>query len=118
MEVRRHPRADGQAAAAQVWIWSRGEELVTERFPEIVALAAALPDGTVLDGEILVWHDGARRRPSTCCSSASAARRSTKKVLADAPVGFIAYDLLELDGDDLRAVPQHERRAPCWNAVA
>ena len=41
----------------QTWIWSRGEELVTERFPEIVALAQALPDGTVLDGEIMVWRD-------------------------------------------------------------
>ena len=45
--------------AGEVWIWSRGEELVTERFPEIVALAQALPDGTVIDGEILVWKDAA-----------------------------------------------------------
>ena len=58
----------------QVWIWSRGEELVTERFPEIETLARTLPDGTVLDGEILVWKDAAGRRPSPCCSSASAAR--------------------------------------------
>jgi DNA ligase-1 len=61
-------------AAGQVWIWSRGEELMTDRFPEVVALATGLPDGTVLDGEILVWG----RRPAGafqgCCSSASAAR--------------------------------------------
>ena len=41
------------------WIWSRGEELVTERFPEVVAAAAAWPEGTVLDGELLVWPEGA-----------------------------------------------------------
>ena len=72
--------------AGQVWVWSRGEELVTERFPEIEALAQPLPDGTVLDGEIMVWKDepapepaasswAAGRRRSRCCSSASAARR-------------------------------------------
>ena len=45
----------------EVWIWSRGEELITERFPELVGWAQRLPDGTVLDGEILVWPDGAVR---------------------------------------------------------
>ncbi|HEY3633456.1 MAG TPA: ATP-dependent DNA ligase, partial [Caldimonas sp.] len=51
-------RAQLVKRARQVWIWSRGEELVTERFPEIVELVRALPDGTVLDGEIVVWKDG------------------------------------------------------------
>ena len=55
-------RGQVSSAAGKVWIWSRGEELVTERFPEIVALASALPDGTVLDGEILVWKEPILRR--------------------------------------------------------
>ena len=67
-------RAQLVKRAGRVWIWSRGEELVTERFPEIVAVAAQLPDGSVLDGEIVVWRNGAPA-PSPCCSSASAARR-------------------------------------------
>jgi len=102
-------RAQVVKRAGSVWIWSRGEELVTERFPEIVALAAALPDGTVLDGEIVVWKDGV---PASFALLQQRIGRKTltKKVLADAPVGYIAYDLLESDGSDVREQPQHERR--------
>ena len=115
--------------AGQVWVWSRGEELVTERFPEIVALAAGLPDGTVLDGEIMVWsadHLESSRAPRLLRegkgdsegSPASFALlqqrigRKTlgKKILQDAPVTFMAYDLLELAGLDIRAQPQRARR--------
>ena len=120
----------------QTWIWSRGEELVTERFPELVALALHLPDGTVLDGEILVWKEdpdphvasllppeGARSflgrpgerpgrpAPFNLLQQRIGRKTLTKKILADAPVGFIAYDLLEWRGEDLRGWPQHERRA-------
>ena len=103
-------RAQLVRRAGQVWIWSRGEELVTERFPEIVALAAALPDGTVLDGEIVVWKNGA---PASfnLLQQRIGRKTLTKKVLADAPVGYIAYDLLEAAGRDVRERPQHERRA-------
>ena len=104
--------------AGQVWIWSRGEELMTERFPEIVALAQPLPDGSVLDGEILVWSSAADGLQSSAGRPASFALlqqrvgRKTlgKKILADAPVTFMAYDLLELAGQDLRAAPQQQRR--------
>jgi DNA ligase 1 len=97
-----------------VWIWSRGEELVTERFPEIVALAQSLPDGTVLDGEILVWAcapdaDG-RPAPFARLQQRIGRKTLTQKVLTDAPVTFMAYDLLEARGVDLRAQPQHGRR--------
>ncbi|MRD46245.1 ATP-dependent DNA ligase [Caenimonas koreensis DSM 17982] len=95
--------------AGQVWVWSRGEELVTERFPEIVALANDLPDGTVLDGEILVWLDG-RPAPFSLLQQRIGRKTLTKKILADAPVSFMAYDLLEESGVDVRAAPQHERR--------
>ena len=93
----------------QVWIWSRGEELVTERFPEIVQAASALPEGTVLDGEIVVWKD-ARPAPFNLLQQRIGRKTLTKKVLADAPVAFIAYDLLESQGEDRRDRPQHERR--------
>lgn len=95
--------------AGQVWVWSRGEELVTERFPELVALAQALPNGTVLDGEIMVWQDGPA--PFALLQQRIGRKTLTKKVLADAPVTFMAYDLLEDGGVDLRTQPQHERRA-------
>jgi DNA ligase 1 len=106
--------------AGGVWIWSRGEELVTERFPEIVELAQDLPDGTVLDGEILVWLDEPAEpdgtwigRPAPFALLQQRIGRKTlgKKILADAPVTFMVYDLLEQDGADVRALPQRERRA-------
>jgi DNA ligase-1 len=96
----------------RVWVWSRGEELVTERFPEIVARAQPLPDGTVLDGEILVWDEQqGRPAPFSLLQQRIGRKNLTKKILADAPVSFIAYDLLEQDGQDLRELPQRERRA-------
>jgi DNA ligase-1 len=100
-------RRDGRA-----WIWSRGEELVTERFPELATAAAALPDGCVLDGEILAWHAGAAQPAAFGVLQRRIARKTlTRKVLADAPVRFVAYDLLESGGADLRSEPQHARRA-------
>ena len=103
--------------AGQVWIWSRGEELMTERFPEIVALAAGLPDGTVLDGEIMVW---AGKAPAAFALLQQRIGRKTpgKKILADAPVTFMVYDLLELDGQDIRAQPQHARRSQLEHLLA
>jgi DNA ligase-1 len=100
--------------AGQVWIWSRGEELVTERFPEIVALAQSLPDGTVLDGEIMVWAEvaGGAGRPASFALLQQRIGRKTlgKKILADVPVTFMAYDLLELGGQDLRTETLQQRR--------
>ena len=106
--------------AGTTWLWSRGEELVTERFPEIVDLAQDLPDGTVLDGEIMVWNEEPSDPPGTWIGRPApfallqqriGRKTLTKKVLADAPVTFMAYDLLEQDGIDIRTVPQRERRA-------
>ena len=94
----------------QTWIWSRGEELVTDRFPEVVARAQALPDGTVLDGEIMVWKEG-RPAAFSLLQQRIGRKTLTRKVLADAPVTFMAYDLLEQGGQDIRALAQRERRA-------
>jgi DNA ligase 1 len=106
--------------AGKVWVWSRGEELVTDRFPEIEALAHDLPDGTVLDGEILVWKEeeaeplgilAGRPAPFSLLQQRIGRKLLNKKVLAEAPVTFMAYDLLEQDGRDVRDLPQRERRA-------
>jgi len=99
----------------ETFLWSRGEDLVTERYPEIEAMAAALPDGTVLDGEILAWRDGAPL-PFSVLQKRIGRKRVGKKTLADAPVTFMAYDQLEHAGEDLRERPGHERRA-CLEAT-
>jgi DNA ligase-1 len=98
-------RRDGQT-----WIWSRGEELLTDRFPEVVALARRLPDGAVLDGEILVWLEGAPA-PFQRLQRRIGRKTLTKKLLAEAPVTFLAYDLLEWQCIDQREQPLHARRA-------
>ena len=104
-------RAQLVRRAGQAWIWSRGEELLTERFPEVVALAQALPEGTVLDGEILAWRAGeAAPAPFQLLQQRIARKSLTRKVLAEAPVRFMAYDLLEAAGADLREEPQQRRR--------
>ncbi|QRR35279.1 ATP-dependent DNA ligase [Hydrogenophaga sp. YM1] len=107
--------------AGRAWVWSRGEELMTERFPELERLAAAWPDGTVVDGEIVAWDALAaplpgfetpgRPAPFATLQQRIARKTLTARVLADAPVGFIAHDLLERGGQDLRGQPQHARRA-------
>ncbi len=102
-------RAQVVRRAGNIWIWSRGEELVTERFPEVVALAGQWPDGTVIDGEILVWKEG-RPAPFNLLQQRIGRKTLNKKVLADAPVSFMAYDLLEWQGADLREQPQQQRR--------
>jgi DNA ligase 1 len=93
----------------QVFLWSRGEELVTERFPEIAEAAARLPDGSVLDGEILAW-DGHGVLPFAVLQTRIGRDRLTARVLESAPVSFLAYDLLEHGGEDLRALPLCDRR--------
>ncbi len=96
--------------AGAVYLWSRGEELVTERFPEIERAGLQLADGTVLDGEILAWGEGGVM-PFAALQKRIGRLKLSARVLADAPVRFVAYDLLEDGGRDLRARPQAERRA-------
>ncbi|MCR5866820.1 ATP-dependent DNA ligase [Aquincola sp. J276] len=110
-------RAQIVKRAGRVWIWSRGEDLITERFPEIVALAQPLPDGTVLDGELVVWQDE-RPAPFALLQQRIGRLKLTKKVLGDAPVNFIAYDLLEWQGVDWRAQPHTARRQQLEQVLA
>ncbi|MCQ3002740.1 ATP-dependent DNA ligase [Pseudomonas syringae] len=119
----------------RLWIWSRGEELVTDRFPELHSLVQSLPDGTVIDGEIVVWKtaepasidsaefslspestpDATQAQPSVQPFALLQQRigRKTlgKKILEEVPVVVLAYDLLEWQEHDWRSRPQHERRA-------
>ncbi|AVT11753.1 ATP-dependent DNA ligase [Paracidovorax avenae] len=110
-------RAQLVRRAGATWVWSRGEELVSDRFPELQRLGQeALPDGTVLDGEIVVWQHAegdvpARVRPFADLQKRIGRKTLGPKLLRELPVVLLAYDLLEEDGKDLRALPQHERRA-------
>ncbi|HEY9037802.1 MAG TPA: ATP-dependent DNA ligase [Roseovarius sp.] len=92
------------------FIWSRGEELMTDRFPEFARAVDFLPNGTVLDGEIVAW-DGAAPLPFNALQKRIGRKTVPKKLLAEAPVILLAYDLLEEDGNDLRTLPFAERRA-------
>jgi DNA ligase-1 len=93
-------------------LWSRGEELITDRFPELAALADFLPPGTVIDGEIVAW-DSTANQPLPFAALQKRIGRKTvpKALLASAPARMLAYDLLEDGGTDIRDRPFAQRRA-------
>ena len=91
------------------FLWSRGEELITERFPELAHAAAFLPDGTVLDGEIMPWRDGPL--PFAQLQRRIGRKVLGPKILSEVPVVLLTYDLLEVDGADVREQPFAWRRA-------
>jgi len=93
----------------ELFIWSRGEELVTEQFPELHFLADALPDGIVLDGEILAVQDK-KVLPFSTLQQRLNRKTINKKQLEDAPIVFFVYDLLEYEAQDFRTQPLSERR--------
>lgn len=96
----------------EVALWSRGEERLDGRFPEVEAAAAALDADCVLDGELLAWKDDALEpMPFSALQTRIQRLKPGPKWLAEAPVRMLVYDLLELQGEDLRALPQQERRA-------
>jgi DNA ligase-1 len=112
-------RAQLVLRAGGCWLWSRGEELVTERFPEVEragrALASAVDPGgagLVLDGEVLAWDAAAQcPLPFAALQKRVTRKTLTAAVLRESPTAFIAYDLLEHGGEDWRSRPQAERRA-------
>jgi DNA ligase-1 len=110
-------RAQLVRRGAELAVWSRGEELVNDAFPEIAAAGAALPPGTVLDGELLAVAGG-RLLPFAMLSKRASRKTVTKKILTEIPCVFVAYDLLEQQGEDLRPRPIVERRARLEALVA
>ncbi len=93
-----------------VFLWSRGEELITDRFPEISGELHRLPRGTVLDGEVLAYAQGAVL-PFSSLQQRIGRKKLTPKILEQVPVTFMVFDLVEENGEDLRARPLSERRA-------
>lgn len=108
-------RAQLVRRSGQSWLWSRGEDLITDRFPEISAVP--LPDGTVVDGEVVIWQQG---MPALFADLQKRIGRKTLsgKMLQELPAALIAYDLLEQGGEDLRRLPQGERRRRLEAVVA
>lgn len=93
----------------ELLLWTRGEELVTDSYPELQRLGQWLPDGLVLDGEILAWREGAPL-PFHVLQQRLGRKRIDARTLREAPVILMAYDLLEEEGVDLRPLPLSERR--------
>lgn len=98
------------AREGECWLWSRGEELITDKFPELASLGLTLPKGTVIDGEVLPFKNG-RPLSFALLQTRIGRKNVTKKHLEEAPVVLLAYDLLEWEGQDLRALPLSERRS-------
>jgi DNA ligase 1 len=95
---------------SKLYIWSRGEELVTDKFPELQVLSRMLPSGTVLDGEVICFSNN-KPLPFNVLQTRIGRKNITKQILQDAPVVFMAYDMLEWDYKDVRSFPQKDRRA-------
>lgn len=102
-------RAQVIVRGGRVWIWSRGSELITDRFPEIAEAASALPAGTVLDGELLAFTDD-EPQPFALLQARIGRQRGVERRRRDIPVVFIAFDVIEHDGVDVRNQPLATRR--------
>jgi DNA ligase-1 len=109
-------RAELVRRGGAVYLWSRGEELITDRFPELTTVGARLADGTVLDGEVLAYRD--RVLPFAVLQTRIGRQKLTPRILEEAPAGFMAYDVLEHEGQDVRERPQAERRAILEGLIA
>lgn len=90
-------------------VWSRGDEMVSEAFPELIEAGDSLADGTVLDGEILAWH-GAGPLPFAKLQRRLGRKQVSLRTRIDFPIVFVAYDLLEIGGSDIRSRPLEDRR--------
>jgi DNA ligase-1 len=117
----------------RLWVWSRGEELVSDRFPELDSLVHGLPDGTVIDGEIVAWKsaqpstedafDPQSSKPPAVQPFARLQQRIGRKtlgrkILDEVPVVLLAYDLLEWRGEDWRNQTQAKRRTQLEQVIA
>lgn len=101
----------------ELYIWSRGEELITDKFPELIVLRDHLPEGTVLDGELICFGK-TKPLPFNVLQTRIGRKNLSKKILEEAPAVFIAYDLMEYGGRDVREEPQEVRRRILEKIVA
>jgi DNA ligase-1 len=101
----------------RTFLWSRGEELITDRFPELDAAGALLPEGTAIDGEVMPWKSGSPM-PFAQMQRRIGRKVLTPKILAEAPAVLVAYDLLEIEGEDVREKPLDWRREKLEHIVA
>jgi DNA ligase-1 len=95
--------------SGKTFLWSRGEELLAGRFPEVEEVGNLLPEGTVIDGELLPWVQGTPL-PFAQLQRRIGRKNLDRKILDEVPAALVAYDLLEDRGEDLRALPLRERR--------
>jgi ATP-dependent DNA ligase len=102
-------RAQVVVRGGRHYIWSDAGELITDKFPELVSFLAQFPSGTVLDGEIIAWKDGAPL-PLHMLEKRIARKTVSKQILTQTPVSMIIFDVLEWDGEDIRCKPLTERR--------
>jgi len=97
--------------ACKTLLWSRGDEMVASAFPEIIHAAHIIPEGTVIDGEILAWEPGdTKPLPFTRLQRRLNRQGVDLSFWPEVPVTFAAFDLLESDGKDLRHLPLVDRR--------
>ena len=102
-------RAQLVKRAGTAHLWSRGDELITRRFPEISDAAAAIPDGTVIDGEVLAFRND-RPLPFSALQQRIGRQQHVARTARDIPVVFMAYDVLEYERRDIRMAPLSARR--------
>lgn len=93
----------------EVFLWSRGEELINDSFPEVLKQGELLPDGTVIDGELLPFKEGKVLSFANLQTRLNR-KKVSKKDLETTPISIMAYDLLEWEGEDIRSYPLSERR--------
>ena len=102
--------------SGQIMLWSRGEEMISDRFPEILTAGALLPEGIVLDGEVLAWEEG-RPLPFGSLQKRIGRKNITARILKEIPTVFMAYDCLEFEGNNLCDQPLVNRRLSLLSAL-
>jgi len=102
-------RAQAIKRQGNFFIWSRGEELITDKFPELEQFGKALPDGTALDGELLPFSQG-KPLPFAVLQTRIGRKTLSSKILKEAPIAFFAYDMMEWQSEDVRSRSLTDRR--------
>ncbi|MGP3925457.1 ATP-dependent DNA ligase [Streptomyces sp. 8N616] len=100
-----------------VQLQARSGRVVTDSFPDLARAAEALPAGTVLDGEVVVWTGG-RIDFAAVQKRALAGRTRAAALARELPASYAAFDLLGTGSSDLRRLPYERRRAALVELLA